>query len=164
MKFRLNNKISSFFLVVDPLLRERIWNHLVELARAKNTTILLSTHYIEEAKQSDCIGLMRNGALIAEDSPQNILDKLETNNLEEAFLKLSLKQESSRSFGEVNVDKSMPEMPQSSSQVSSATIAAEAFREKPQRKPKIMKALLIKNFFELIRNFMYVLNLNISHL
>ncbi|XP_035711215.1 ABC transporter G family member 23 [Folsomia candida] len=38
---------------VDPLLRENIWNHLVHLVAKNNCTIIVSTHYSEEARSSN---------------------------------------------------------------------------------------------------------------
>ncbi|XP_038065475.1 ABC transporter G family member 23-like [Patiria miniata] len=38
---------------VDPLLRMRIWEHLLEFVKDWNTTIILTTHYIEEARQAN---------------------------------------------------------------------------------------------------------------
>jgi ABC-type multidrug transport system ATPase subunit len=81
---------------VDSILRERIWNHLADLTKTKQTTVLLSTHYFHEASQADCVGLMRNGVLIAEDSPKDIVAQVGSNSLEEAIFELSLKQEQTR--------------------------------------------------------------------
>lgn len=78
---------------VDPLLRYRMWNFLVDLSRTKNVTVLMSTHYIEEARKSTHVGLMRNGVLLIEDTPQNLLELCETTSLEAAFLKLSEQQD-----------------------------------------------------------------------
>jgi ABC-type multidrug transport system ATPase subunit len=47
-----------------------IWSHLLGLVRDRGKTILITTHYIEEAKQANVVGLMRNGTLLAEDVPQ----------------------------------------------------------------------------------------------
>jgi ABC-type multidrug transport system ATPase subunit len=73
---------------LDPLLRGRIWDHLNTLTTVKNVTVFMSTHYIEEANQSHRIGLMRNGALIIEDSPDSIMNMCGTTDLEKAFLQL----------------------------------------------------------------------------
>nr|CAD7571001.1 unnamed protein product [Timema californicum] len=37
---------------VDPLLRQNIWEHLVDIAKCGNKTIIITTHYIEEARQA----------------------------------------------------------------------------------------------------------------
>lgn len=78
---------------VDPLLRARIWDYLFDLSKTKNVTVLMSTHYIEEARKSTHVGLMRKGILLIEDTPQNLLELCNTQSLEEAFLQLSEQQE-----------------------------------------------------------------------
>lgn len=77
---------------VDPVLRAKIWDHITNLTKTKNTTIILTTHYIEEAKRSNYIGLMRGGVLLAEGSPDTMMAAYNTDNLEDIFLMLSLKQ------------------------------------------------------------------------
>ncbi|XP_076266304.1 ABC transporter G family member 23-like isoform X2 [Rhynchophorus ferrugineus] len=81
---------------VDPVLRERIWDYLVETVRSDKIAVIITTHYIEEAKQADRIGLMRGGKLLAEESPARLLTFFQTETLEEAFLILSRKQEEGR--------------------------------------------------------------------
>ncbi|XP_004530724.1 ABC transporter G family member 23 [Ceratitis capitata] len=77
---------------LDPMLREKIWDFLVESTRNSKMAVIITTHYIEEAKKANCIGLMRNGVLLAEDTPVNIMIKFECNSIEDAFLILSQKQ------------------------------------------------------------------------
>ena len=36
---------------VDPLLRAKLWEHLVQLAQQTGVSIIITTHYIEEARQ-----------------------------------------------------------------------------------------------------------------
>lgn len=76
---------------LDPILREKIWDFMLHVTRTSKLAIIITTHYIEEAKQADRCGLMRNGILLAEDSPRAIIEKHRCENLEEAFLKLCLK-------------------------------------------------------------------------
>jgi ABC-type multidrug transport system ATPase subunit len=64
---------------------------MLDVTRKSKLAIIITTHYIEEAKQADCVGLMRNGILLAEDTPSNILRRHEVHSLEEAFLKLCVK-------------------------------------------------------------------------
>nr|CAI5851706.1 unnamed protein product [Callosobruchus analis] len=40
---------------VDPLLRQSIWNHLVQITKDGNKTVIITTHYIEEARQAHCV-------------------------------------------------------------------------------------------------------------
>lgn len=88
---------------VDPLLRQSIWNHLVQITKTGQKTVIITTHYIEEARQAHTIGLMRSGRLLAEESPQNLLTQYRCTNLEEVFLKLSRKQGQNNEVTELNV-------------------------------------------------------------
>ncbi|XP_026729847.1 ABC transporter G family member 20-like [Trichoplusia ni] len=76
---------------LDPVLRERIWDFLAEQARG-GATVIITTHYIDETKQAHKIGLLRDGQLLAEDSPEDLLRKFDCDTLEEAFLKLAMRQ------------------------------------------------------------------------
>uniref|UniRef100_A0A1B6KFR7 Uncharacterized protein n=4 Tax=Graphocephala atropunctata TaxID=36148 RepID=A0A1B6KFR7_9HEMI len=77
---------------VDPVLSHNIWQHLVQLATKEHKTIVITTHYIEEARQANVIGLMREGVLLAEESPLSLMTTHNCDNLEQAFLYLSQKQ------------------------------------------------------------------------
>lgn len=82
---------------VDPLLRQSIWNHLVQITKDGHKTVIITTHYIEEARQAHTIGLMRSGRLLAEEAPQVLLAIYNCQSLEEVFLKLSRKQQGTES-------------------------------------------------------------------
>ncbi|XP_063608596.1 ABC transporter G family member 20-like [Penaeus indicus] len=75
---------------VDPLLRSSIWQHLLEVCKSGHTTIIITTHYIEEARQADKVGLMRGGRLLAETSPSSLITHFAIPSLEDIFLKLCL--------------------------------------------------------------------------
>lgn len=72
----------------DPLLRERIWKTLVDFCVNYKMTIIITTHYIEEAKRSSLVAFMKKGALMAENSPENLFKNHLTNSLEAIFYKL----------------------------------------------------------------------------
>lgn len=133
---------------VDPILRSKIWNHLVYLSKIQNVTVLLTTHYIEEARQSTHVGLMRKGLLIAEDTPQNLLENCGTDSLEEAFLKLSEGQENGYSgqkyFIREDSDLTSPKQP---SKRFKKTV--EIFAPSNKRK---LRALIMKNIIQVVRN------------
>ncbi|MFZ0925362.1 MAG: ABC transporter ATP-binding protein [Halobacteriota archaeon] len=73
---------------VDPDLRASFWQYFEEL-RDSGITILITTHYMDEARHCDRIGFMREGRLIAEGSPQELLELTHTDSLEDAFLSYS---------------------------------------------------------------------------
>ncbi|KYM87313.1 ABC transporter G family member 23, partial [Atta colombica] len=73
---------------LDPILRENIWAYLSQITEKENITVLITTHYIEETKDANKIGLMRCGKLLAESAPQKLLERFQCSYLEEAFLKL----------------------------------------------------------------------------
>ncbi|CAH0721324.1 unnamed protein product, partial [Brenthis ino] len=88
---------------VDPLLRQSIWTHLVRITSSGDKTVIITTHYIEEARQAHCIGLMRSGRLLAEESPQALLTMYSCVSLEDVFLKLSRRQGQANQVVELNV-------------------------------------------------------------
>lgn len=70
---------------VDPELRDNLWHHFQDLCK-KGKTIILTTHYIEESRHCDLVGLMREGRIIAQDRPRELMRKAGTDTLEDAFL------------------------------------------------------------------------------
>ncbi|VVC96253.1 ABC transporter G family member 23 [Leptidea sinapis] len=77
---------------VDPVLRQSIWDHLVEITKGGKTTVIITTHYIDETKQANIIGLMRGGRFLAEESPMELMRRYQADSLEDVFLKLSVMQ------------------------------------------------------------------------
>lgn len=77
---------------VDPLLRSRIWQHLTDVANS-GVTVIVTTHYIEEARQAHCVGLMRNGRLLDEGPPMDLIRKYNLSTLEDVFLTLCRNEE-----------------------------------------------------------------------
>lgn len=78
---------------LDPVLSKSIWDRLVEMSE-NGKTVMITTHYIEEARQAHIIGLMRGGVLLAEESPAALMARRNVDSLETAFLQLSQLQES----------------------------------------------------------------------
>uniref|UniRef100_T1HBJ6 ABC transporter domain-containing protein n=1 Tax=Rhodnius prolixus TaxID=13249 RepID=T1HBJ6_RHOPR len=82
---------------LDPVLSDSIWQHMLKLTRSEKKTIIITTHYIEEARQAQKVGLMRGGVLLCEETPADLMSKNDCDSMESAFLKLSYIQESSKS-------------------------------------------------------------------
>lgn len=70
---------------IDPVLRLSIWNELRELNK-KGTTIILTTHVMDEAEKCDRLGMIRDGELLAADTPAGLLQTTGSATIEEAFL------------------------------------------------------------------------------
>ncbi|GAA0137490.1 ABC transporter ATP-binding protein [Paenibacillus sp. YSY-4.3] len=70
---------------IDPLLRQAIWAELKAL-NAKGTTIILTTHVMDEADKCDRLGMIREGRLIAVDTPAALIQKSGKSSTEEAFI------------------------------------------------------------------------------
>ena len=62
---------------LDPQSRDHIWNYIKDLKERENITIILTTHYMEEAdKLCDRIAIIDKSKIIALDTPQNLKSKL----------------------------------------------------------------------------------------
>ena len=73
---------------VDPQLRAQLWNRFREMT-ATGTTIVVSSHVMDEAARCDRLGLIRFGRLLAEGTVTDLLARASTDSLEDAFLKLA---------------------------------------------------------------------------
>jgi ABC-2 type transport system ATP-binding protein len=71
----------------DPVLRADLWGKFHEMA-ARGTTLLVSSHVMDEAGRCDRLLLIRDGRLIGDDTPAAIRAAAGTEDLEEAFLRL----------------------------------------------------------------------------
>ena len=74
---------------MDPRARRKTWEFIGSL-KEENKTIILTTHYIEEAEAlSDHVAIIDYGELIAFGTPKELLKKYSSKDLEEVFLKIT---------------------------------------------------------------------------
>jgi len=59
---------------LDPQTRKHIWEYIEEMKRREDTTIFLTTHYMEEAEHCERIAIIDHGRIIALDTPDNLKD------------------------------------------------------------------------------------------
>jgi len=78
----------------DPVLRDDLWHQFRAMAAA-GTTVLVSSHVMDEAGRCDRLLLIREGRLIADDTPDAIRAATGTTDLEDAFLHLIRAKETS---------------------------------------------------------------------
>jgi ABC-2 type transport system ATP-binding protein len=87
---------------VDVELRLELW-HYVQRINQEGTTILLTTHYLEEAEQlCDRIAFINQGEIVAEGGSEELAGEFGVENLEDAYLALVGRKELSRSHIEVS--------------------------------------------------------------
>ncbi len=70
---------------VDPELRTSFWEYFRDLTE-DGVTVLLTTHYMDEASRCDRVGMIREGKLVAVGTPDQLKEKTNTQSLEDAFL------------------------------------------------------------------------------
>ncbi|MBA3489981.1 MAG: ABC transporter ATP-binding protein [Longispora sp.] len=75
----------------DPVLRDELWQQFHNLASA-GTTLLVSSHVMDEANRCDTLLLIREGSIIANDTPAAVKASADTDDLDEAFLRLIRRQ------------------------------------------------------------------------
>ena len=72
---------------LDPVLRRDLWGHFAVLAAA-GTTLVVSSHVMDEAERCSRLLLLRDGALLADDTPAALLRRTGATDVEGAFLRL----------------------------------------------------------------------------
>ena len=73
---------------LDPVLRRDLWNLFHEIAASRGTTLLVSSHVMDEAERCHRLLLMRDGELLADDTPDALRTRTGAATVEEAFLRL----------------------------------------------------------------------------
>ena len=76
-------------VAMDPQSRRATWDFIEEQKR-NSKTVILTTHYIEEAEAlADRVGIIDNGKLIALDTPRALMEKHEAEDLEQVFIEIT---------------------------------------------------------------------------
>lgn len=70
---------------IDPILRMSIWEELRRICE-NGTTIIVTTHVMDELEKCDSLGMIREGKLIAAGSPEELKAASSSDTIEEAFL------------------------------------------------------------------------------
>jgi len=74
---------------MDPQARRAVWDFIVEL-RDRGKTVVLTTHYMEEADElCDEVGIIDHGKLIELGTPENLREKYRARDLEDVFIRLT---------------------------------------------------------------------------
>jgi ABC-2 type transport system ATP-binding protein len=73
---------------LDPQSRRSLWAHLGQARRQLGTTILLTTHYLEEAETADAVCVLAGGTIVDRGSPAELKQRHGATSLEDAYLTL----------------------------------------------------------------------------
>jgi len=60
---------------LDPQTRSNVWKTIQEMQKAKNMTVFLTTHYLEEADEADYVVIIDNGLIAAKGTPASLKDE-----------------------------------------------------------------------------------------
>src|SRR5690606_21545252 len=72
---------------VDPIARRRFWDIIYKLSE-KGVTILVTTHYMDEAEHCNSIGFLYYGNILSIGTPNNIKKEVGKSSLEDIFVTL----------------------------------------------------------------------------
>lgn len=73
---------------VDPLTRRQFWELIYEAA-AQGVTLMITTHYMDEAEYCDRVSIMVDGRIEALDTPRALKQQYGTDNMDEVFRRLA---------------------------------------------------------------------------
>ncbi len=77
---------------LDPVLRDDLWRTFGDLARA-GTTLIVSSHVMDEAERCDSLMLIREGELLATGTPAELRERTGADDVGDAFLRLIRQEE-----------------------------------------------------------------------
>lgn len=73
---------------LDPVLRRDLWNLFHDIAATRGATLLVSSHVMDEAERCHELLLMREGRILARDTPDALRARTNADTVEEGFLRL----------------------------------------------------------------------------
>lgn len=73
---------------VDPVTRRQFWEMIYQVAD-EGVTIFVTTHYMDEAEYCHRLSIMVEGKIVALDTPKNLIQKYNADNMNEVFIKLA---------------------------------------------------------------------------
>ncbi len=73
---------------VDPITRRKFWD-LIYDAIHQGITVFVTTHYMDEAEYCDRVSIMTNGKIAALDTPEELKNQYQVENMEQVFIKIA---------------------------------------------------------------------------
>jgi ABC-2 type transport system ATP-binding protein len=73
---------------VDPITRRQFWEMIYETA-ARDITVFVTTHYMDEAEYCDRVSIMSDGKIVALDTPDKLKKQYSVESMEDVFIKIA---------------------------------------------------------------------------
>lgn len=124
-------------------------------------TVIITTHYIEEARTANNVGFMNNGHLLRQDNPNKLMAEYECRSLEDVFLNLCKEKKEGKSYAKVMPKENGNYIKRSENKINvhycDSKERAINYRTSAVKSNKLidkdrMKALLLKNYIRSKRN------------
>ncbi|CAG2112191.1 unnamed protein product, partial [Medioppia subpectinata] len=142
---------------LDSILRARIWEYLENQCKLNELSVMITTHYIEEATSAATVSFIYNGRCLAQSSPQQLISQYQCHKLEEVYLQLCI--QSNKDIKEHSYAGPSAHPTQTSDDNTSAEIMTDKMRPKYEFRVNRVKTLVWKNWLRLQQNpsalFMY---------
>ena len=74
---------------LDPVMRQLVVTHMEKVRATHGTSILWSTHLVEEVEKADRIAVMRAGEIVREDTPAGLCREAGASDLTTAYIALT---------------------------------------------------------------------------
>ncbi|CAN8001431.1 unnamed protein product [Ixodes hexagonus] len=138
---------------LDPVLRDIIWRYFVTLSNDTESTLVVTTHFIEEIEQAALVGIMKNGKVWCEEPPSKLMATYGPGSLSHVYLKVCKCLE---------VDSPGEDIPYPLEAPSTAVPLAQA----PERLASLMptgrtwthvRALMAKNLIKIMRRLVTII-------
>ncbi|XP_065301116.1 ABC transporter G family member 23-like isoform X4 [Dermacentor albipictus] len=139
---------------LDPVLRDAIWRYFVVLSHEQATTIVVTTHFIEEIADAALVGIMRNAKIWCEKPPEELISLYGPGTLSDAYLKVCRRLD----FPD-DKDPSPPPQPVQPLEVKLATIPDAMLTWKnwaSVRSVTRVRALVAKNLLKIMRRLVTI--------
>ncbi len=81
---------------LDPASRQSLVNYVRELCSDRNVAVLWATHLVDEVEHADKVVVLNHGKLLADTTPEQLINQTDTAGIHEAFLKLTNNKQENR--------------------------------------------------------------------
>ncbi|CAN7974984.1 unnamed protein product, partial [Ixodes persulcatus] len=137
---------------LDPVLRDVIWRYFVTLSKDINSTLVVTTHFIEEIEQAALVGIMKNGKVWCEQPPSTLVQTYGPGSLSSVYLKVCKRLEVEGPGGDGPLPPAAPSLA-----VTLASPPAQLSALESGRRWTRIRALMAKNMIKIMRRLVTII-------